>query len=126
MDPISTLNQAMAVLRQQLADRARRGERAASGSGGADAARDRQAATLSANGNVSDLIRERVTALRAAGVEDEAQLSRAAVEVLLRHEFGSSLTNDSEFQQMVLWVHQGLEEDEEGKAVLREVVRGKE
>ncbi|HLX02550.1 MAG TPA: hypothetical protein VKS80_10605 [Trinickia sp.] len=119
MDPISTLNQAMAVLRQQLAERARRGERAPVAGG--KAVRDGQAARLSsASGGVSELMRERIAALRAAGVDDEVQLSRAAVELLLRHEFGSRLTNDAEFQQMVSWVHRGLAEDEEG--VLRAVV----
>ncbi|TKC89450.1 hypothetical protein FAZ69_10975 [Trinickia terrae] len=123
MDPISTLNQAMAVLRQQLAQQARRGERSASS--GDKAARDGGAvasSSASANADVGASIRARVSELRAAGVEDEAQLSRVVVEMLLRREFGSAMVNDSEFQRMVTWVQQGVEEDEGGKVLLRNVV----
>ncbi|HEF5875102.1 TPA: hypothetical protein SAY52_005794 [Burkholderia cenocepacia] len=121
MDPVSTLNQVLALLRQQVVDRTRRqvgGEARA-------LARDSAPATArTADSDLRTLLRERIDALRIAGVDDEAQLACMAIDTVLRHEFGATLGNEPEFQEMTEWVWKGMMGDEHTSALLSDVMRG--
>ncbi|OLL30878.1 hypothetical protein BTH42_14995 [Burkholderia sp. SRS-W-2-2016] len=121
MDPISTLNQAMQLLRQQLAEKKQRGERTAVGRTGTSSV---QAAGASLGDDLPAAIHKQMDTLRAAGVQDENQLSRVAIEMLLRREFGAETANDPSFQQMSDWVYECLNEQPDTRAMLLELVRG--
>ncbi|MGF6508017.1 hypothetical protein [Paraburkholderia sp. 32] len=121
MDPISTLNQTMQVLRQQLAEKEQRGERTASGRKGASSMQP-GGPPPTAEG-LPDAIRTRIDTLRAAGVDDERQFFRAVVDLLLLREFGEEMANDPSFQQMSEWVSECLSEQLDTRHVLREVIR---
>ncbi|RZF29070.1 hypothetical protein EVC45_14765 [Paraburkholderia sp. UYCP14C] len=122
MDPISTLTQAMQLLRQQLAEKQQREERTASGRSAAASMRAGQ--PLSTAGSLPDAIRVRIDTLRAAGVDDERQFFRAVVNLLLLREFGEEMANDPSFQQMSEWVSGCLSEQLETRHVLREIIGG--
>ncbi|EDT39140.1 hypothetical protein [Burkholderia ambifaria] len=119
MDPVSTLNQVLALLRQQVVDRTRRQVNAADSQA---SARDTVAARA-AGSDFGARLHERIDALRTAGIDDEARLARAAIEVVLRHEFDATLANELEFQEMVEWVRKGMMEDERAAALLDDVMR---
>ncbi|KVO19546.1 hypothetical protein WL02_17095 [Burkholderia ubonensis] len=121
MDPVSTLNQVLALLRQQVLDRTRRpaSQLASRGPvrGGA------RVAARAAGLDLRTLLQERIDALHAAGIDDVTQLSRAVIDVVLRHEFGATLGNEPEFQEMVEWVRKGVMEDGTASALLGALVR---
>ena len=122
MDPVSTLNQVLALLRQQVIDRTRR---QVSGEASRAPTRDNAPATArTIDSDLSKLLRERIDALRTAGVDDQAQLARIAIDVVLRHEFGATLGNEPEFQEMVEWVWLGMTDDVQTSALLGDVMRG--
>ncbi|KVZ40778.1 hypothetical protein [Burkholderia ubonensis] len=121
MDPVSTLNQVLALLRQQVLDRTRRpaSQLASRGPvrGGA------RVAARAAGLDLRTLLQERIAPLLTAGFDDDAQLSRAVIDVVLRHEFGATLGNEPEFQEMVEWVRKGVMEDGTASALLGALVR---
>ncbi|OXI87193.1 hypothetical protein CFB40_16085 [Burkholderia sp. AU31652] len=122
MDPVSTLNQVLALLRQQVIDRTRRqmsGEASRAPTHG-----NAPAAARVAGSDLGALLRERIDALRTAGVDDQALLERIAINVVLRHEFGATLGNEPEFQEMVEWVWKGMTDDVQTSALLGDVVHG--
>ncbi|OJA48980.1 hypothetical protein [Burkholderia ubonensis] len=121
MDPVSTLNQVLALLRQQVLDRTRRpaSQLASRGPvrGGA------RVVARAAGLDLRTLLLERIAPLLTAGFDDDAQLSRAVIDVVLRHEFGATLGNEPEFQEMVEWVRKGVMEDGTASALLGALVR---
>jgi hypothetical protein len=124
MDPISTLNQVMLLLRQQLAEKSQRQERAISG-GPVIASNARPGASQQAPAdNPDNAIRAPVDRLRAAGLTDQRLLFRAAVEGLLLREFGTAAGNDATFQQMGDWVCACLDEDPNCREMLRQLING--
>jgi hypothetical protein len=62
--------------------------------------------------------------LRRAGIEDEQQLFRVVIEMLLVREFGAPAANDPSFQQIGNWVYDCLLEQEQTRAMLRGVIDG--
>ncbi|MBN3817444.1 hypothetical protein G3N57_12865 [Paraburkholderia sp. Se-20369] len=122
MDPVSTLNQVLALLRQQVVDRTRHQVNVAVGQ--APVRDGAPVAARAAGLDLRTLLRDRIDALRTAGIDDEAQLARAAIDVVLRHEFGATLGNEPEFQEMVAWVWKGTMDDERTSALLGDVMRG--
>ncbi|KVC64681.1 hypothetical protein [Burkholderia stagnalis] len=120
MDPVSTLNQVLALLRQQVVDRTRRPSRRA----GREVIRDgKQFDPRAAGADLRTLLEKRIGALHAAGIDDTTRLSRAVIDVALRHEFGARLGNEPEFQEMVEWVCKGVMEDGSAAALVGDVVR---
>ncbi|KWC95875.1 hypothetical protein WM34_33720 [Burkholderia ubonensis] len=121
MDPVSTLNPVLALLRQQVLDRTRRpaSQPASRGlvRGGA------RVAARAAGMDLRTLLQERIDALHAARIDDVTQLSCAVIDVVLRHEFGATLENEPEFQEMVEWVRKGVMEDGTASALLGALVR---
>ncbi|AMM13142.1 hypothetical protein AX768_02460 [Burkholderia sp. PAMC 28687] len=121
MDPISTLNQVMLLLRQQLAQKSERRERVP---------QRRQASGPSANitaqegelGQTENAIRSQIHTLRLAGVTDERQLFRVAIEGLLLYEFGTEVGNDPAFQQIRDRVCSCLEEEPRTFQMLRHLL----
>ncbi|MFA7603932.1 MAG: hypothetical protein WCY29_13060 [Novosphingobium sp.] len=110
MDPISTADVFVALLRQKLAERAQ-----AKGAGRkrvADPAR-------------SDGIRaSRPVAERAARAgADDMHLRRIVVEQLLASRFGARLANDPRFQQIIGQVTQAIAQDEELGPLLADIIR---
>lgn len=121
MDPVSTLNQVLALLRQQVVDRTRR---PASRQAGREVIRDgKQFDPRAAGADLRTLLEKRIGALHAAGIDDAARLARAVIDVALRHEFGARLGNEPEFQEMVEWVCKGVMEDGSASALVGDVVR---
>jgi hypothetical protein len=122
MDPVSTLNQVLALLRQQVVDRT---QRQVGGEASRAPARDSGPATArTTDSDLRTLLRERIDALRTVGVDDEVQPARIAIETVLRHEFGSTLGNEPEFQEMAEWVWKGMMGDEHTSVLLSDVMRG--
>ncbi|MDR6411325.1 hypothetical protein [Paraburkholderia terricola] len=119
MDPISALNQAMLLLREQLAEKSPRNERS---SGRQARAVSPPTTSVSRDVSVEDAIRKQVKALRASGIEDEGQLFRVAIGILLQREFGAGLGNDPAFQQMGDWVCACLQEQEHTRRMLRTLI----
>lgn len=120
MDPISTLNQAMLLLRQQLTEKKHRGERVEGGQPGTSL---QHPVAASREDDLQVSIRKQVGTMQAAGVEDERQLFRATIETLLLREFGPEAVNDPSFQQMADWVCECLVEQDQTRKMLREMVR---
>jgi hypothetical protein len=119
MDPISTLNQVMLLLRQQLAEKSQRREQTSSGR--ETLASTRRGTTLP-HDNSQAAIRARIDTLRAAGVTSERQLLRAAIESLMLHEFGRQLSNDPDFQRMTDYVCECLEEAPQASEMRRQLL----
>ncbi|WP_338638611.1 hypothetical protein [Burkholderia pyrrocinia] len=121
MDPVSTINQVLALLRQQIVDRTRR---PASRQAGPKAVRDgNQVDARAAGADLRTLLQKRIGALHAAGIDDATRLSRAVIDVALRYEFGPRLANEPEFQEMVEWACKGVMEDRSASALVGDVVR---
>ncbi|WP_186208997.1 hypothetical protein [Burkholderia gladioli] len=74
---------------------------------------------------LEESLRAHIAGLVSAGVTDEAQLARAAVEHILHRQFGDELVNDPAFQSVATRVAQTMLENEEVRAELMGVVRGK-
>lgn len=120
MDPVSTLNQVLALLRQHVIDRTRR--QVSAEASRAPAHDNAPVAARVAGPDLGALLRERIDALRTAGVDDQALLERIAINVVLRHEFGATLGNEPEFQEMVEWVWKGMMDDVQTSALLGDVI----
>jgi hypothetical protein len=123
MDSISTLNQVMLLLRQQLAEKSQRREQvpARREASGPPARVTTQQDEVSQTQNA---IRAQIDTLRLAGVTDERQLFRVAIEGLLLREFGTEVGNDPAFQQMGDWVCACLEEKPETRSMLSHLLDG--
>ncbi|MEZ0604644.1 hypothetical protein ACAX43_21160 [Paraburkholderia sp. IW21] len=118
MDSVSTLNQVMGLLRQQLAERNRSTERA---SPQKDAS-TRVSRPDPDSPGTREMLAARVGTLRTGGIGDPARLSRSVIEWLLAREFGASIINDPEFQQMVDQVNESILGDAEGAASMKQLL----
>ena len=107
MDPISSADRLVILLRQKLLERSKasaRGERMSK--------REEAAA-------------DPVSAVRAlAGLEaaDDNALRRALIQDLLADQLGNDLLNDAQFQQVVSRVAESIEADDEGARLLSQIV----
>ena len=110
MDPISGADHIVLLLRQRLAERARASSR--------DKAKSRQADDAEAT---QTPVVQRLASID--GVDDH-QLRRALVQNLLTEQFGTSLLNDSQFQQIVGRVTDAIEEDTEASKLIMQVLSG--
>ncbi|MGF6647313.1 hypothetical protein [Paraburkholderia sp. GAS82] len=124
MDPISTLNQVMLLLRQQLAEKSRRSQTASSSQQTSPSSAARSAPQRTETDSGRDAIRAQVDPLRAAGIADDRQLFRSAVEGLLLREFGTEVGNDATFHQMGDWVSKCLEEEPHTRKMLLKLIEG--
>jgi hypothetical protein len=108
MDPISSADHIVLLLRQKLSERARATSK--------DKAKVRQ--TDDAEAAQTPVVQ------RLASVEgvDEHQLRRALVQNLLTEQFGSSLLNDAQFQQVVGRVTDAIEGDDEASKLIAQVL----
>jgi hypothetical protein len=103
MDAVSNINQILLILRQKLQERARKGP-AARTSKSASFARDAvRAEDVDPMRRIADLAQD-------DGFDDR-QLARLFVESLLTREFGTPLTNDAQFHQVIERVMQALSSD---------------
>jgi hypothetical protein len=119
---IVDLNQVMLLLRQQLAEKTQRRERASSSRRTSGAPPQPGSSPQAAADSGPELIRAQIGRLRAAGVADERQLFRVAVEGLLLRDFGTDLTNDPAFQQMSDWICACLDEEPHTREMLRKLI----
>jgi flagellar basal body rod protein FlgC len=122
MDPISTLNQVMLLLRQQLAEKSQRRERASSRPQTAVSAQRGLASPQDLPDHARDAIHAQIETLRVAGVSAERQLFRVAVEGLLLREFRTEVGNDPAFQQMGDWICGCLDEEPHTREMLRKFI----
>lgn len=108
MDPISSADHIVLLLRQKLSERARA------------AAKDKTKIRQTDDAEVA----QAPAVQRLASVEgvDEHQLRRALVQSLLTEQFGSSLLNDAQFQQVVSRVTDAIEEDTEASKLITQVL----
>lgn len=109
MDPISNVDRLVLLLRQRLRERSL----AASATPGA---------TRRSAGEPGKAGMDNVRAL--AGVEDigDRQLARALVQNILADQFGRSVINDAQFQQVVDRVTETIEGEPDASALLAGVV----
>ncbi|KAK47815.1 hypothetical protein BG58_40965 [Caballeronia jiangsuensis] len=98
MDPVSTLNQALAMLRQQLTSTERHSVR-----DNRTKAASKSSDLPHADTNAEDVVAllHKVDELKRLDMVDQRQLNRMVVELVLDREFGRALRNDPQFQQMV-------------------------
>ncbi len=114
MDAVSNINQVMLILRQKLQERARKG---------AASTKSKSAASTYNAGRSDDVDpMRRIADLAQQDGLDERQLARLFIESLLTREFGTSLTNDAQFQQVIERVMQTLSGDSELAAVLNATI----
>lgn len=121
MDAVSTLNQALALLRQQLTKANRispkDGSRkeAAQSNGGTPGSNERGESGIS--------VLKQIVELKELGHLDAHQTTRLIVELVLDNEFPQALRNDPQFQQMVDDVTAGLLDDEDTRILLQKLTR---
>lgn len=72
--------------------------------------------------SVEAAVHKRIAALRASGVDEAAQLSRAVIETLLGHTFGAALMRDARFQQMIDAVHHAMTDHPQCRAMMEQVL----
>jgi hypothetical protein len=118
MDSVSTLDQVVALLRQQLAERTRPSDRAAPHKD----VSARPSCPEQSSRRALETLTECIAALRTSGVDDPERLSRTVVEWLLAREFGASVVNDPEFQQMVDEVSESVRDDPESAAGMKQLL----
>jgi hypothetical protein len=108
MDPVSSADHIVLILRQKLAERARATAK--------DKGRVRQ-------GHDAEVAQTPVVQ-QLASIEgvDEHQLRRALVQNLLTEQFGSSLLNDAQFQQVVSRVTDAIEDDAEASKLIMQAL----
>ena len=107
MDPISSVDQIVLVLRQRLLER----EKTA---GGRRSEQKQQAKGLDG--------RVQVQALAAVESIDDRQLKRALIQGILTEQLGEELINEAKFQQVVDRVTDTIEADVQGSALLSGLV----
>jgi hypothetical protein len=102
----TTLDQLTEILRSELDKKAR----ARPGAAGATS----PGSTSSKSGprSLGQTLRAHIDQLLAAGVTDEFQLTRAAVEHVLHRQFGDEQVNDPTFQSIASRVAQAILEDD--------------
>ncbi|KVT75679.1 hypothetical protein WT25_01960 [Burkholderia territorii] len=113
----TTLDQLTEILRSELDKKAR----AQPGTAGATSAG--AATSKGAPRPLSATLRAHIDTLLAAGVTDEFQLTRAAVEHVLHRQFGGEQVNDPSFQAIANRVAQAIAEDEQLRADLMALFR---
>ncbi|MXN76533.1 hypothetical protein GR157_17545 [Burkholderia sp. 4701] len=102
----TTLDQLTEILHSELNKKAR-ARPGVAGATSADSATPRGAARP-----LGETLRAHIDKLLAAGVTDEFQLTRAAVEHVLHRQFGDEQVNDPSFQTIASRVTQAIVEDE--------------
>ncbi|GAB5096231.1 hypothetical protein [Caballeronia sp. HLA56] len=122
MDSVSTLNQVMALLRQQ----ARGHDRTPSGACPLSGEPSDPSSPFAHPGakDVGSTLKEKLATLQASGVTDAHTLTRFAVETVLDQAFGQSLRNDPRFQAMVDVVHLALMDHENSRALFERLLAG--
>lgn len=110
MDPISNVDQIILLLRQKLLERTR--------SAATERGKVRQQA------NAEPAAPSAVQQLISLEGVDERQLRRALIQNFLAENFGSSLLNDAQFQQIVSRVTDAIEEDGEASKLIAQVLSG--
>jgi hypothetical protein len=108
MDPVSNADNLVLLLRQKLRERAR------------TSARGRAAAPQHAGSE--PLKMSPVQQLAAVEGVDERLLRRALVQNLLVEQFGPSMLNDAQFQQVVSRVTAAIEEDADASKLISHVL----
>ncbi|RQQ01101.1 hypothetical protein [Burkholderia stagnalis] len=98
----STLDQLTDILRSELDKKV--SSKTGSGSGAAATAASRNDGPRPLN----ETLRLHIDKLVASGVTDESQLARAAIEHVLRRQFGDALVNDPSFQSITSRVVQAI------------------
>ncbi|CAB3772840.1 hypothetical protein B7G54_37620 [Burkholderia puraquae] len=101
----TTLDQLTEILRSELDKKAR------AQAGAADATSAGSTTSKVAPRLLGETLRARIDQLLAAGVMDEFQLTRAAVEHVLHRQFGDEQVNDPTFQSIANRVAQAILED---------------
>lgn len=114
MDAVSNINQVMLILRQKLQERARKSPAASTGKSKTSAQDAARADDVDPMRRIADLAQD-------DGFDDQ-QLARLFIESLLTQEFGTSLTNDAQFQQVIERVMQGLSSDAQLASILNKTV----
>lgn len=107
MEPISTADRLVLLLRHKLEERAK----------AAAAGRPATKSVVEAPPSPLD-----VRALAAVEWTDERPLRRAVIQHLLADQLGSELVNDAQFQQIVSRVSDAIEEDPKASKLLTEVI----
>ena len=110
MDPVSSVDQLVLLLRQRLSERSRAG-----GAAFTNRAAPRHEAAPSAI--------ESARALAAIDGLDERQLRRAVLQNILADKLGAHLINDAQFQQVVDRVVETVEQEEAASKLLTDVIR---
>ncbi|MBC7987856.1 MAG: hypothetical protein H7X93_14485 [Sphingomonadaceae bacterium] len=111
MDPVSSADRLVVILRQRLQERAKASE------GGRAADKGRLSA------RTSDGVRG-IHALAAAEGASERQLRRRFLQNILADEFGAELINEAQFQQVVERVCDTIDGDPRASAMLSRVIAG--
>ncbi|WLE58867.1 hypothetical protein GIY62_17445 [Burkholderia plantarii] len=114
----TTLNQLTDILRSELDRKVQSRPGAVGGKAAGGAARQDGPRPL------AESLRAHIAGLVNAGVTDEAQLARAAVEHMLHRQFGDELVNDPSFQSVASRVAQTVMENEELRKALMGAVLG--
>jgi hypothetical protein len=109
MDPVSNADHIVLLLRQKLQERAR------------TAAKEKRE-NAQKGGDAESVRGSAVQQLASIDGVDERQLRRALVQNLLAEQFGSSLLNDAQFQQVVSRVTGAIEEDAEASQLIAQVL----
>ncbi|MGT0194097.1 hypothetical protein ACVHYJ_18940 [Burkholderia pyrrocinia] len=112
----TTLDQLTEILRSELDKKAR------ARPGAAVATSTGSTTPKGAPRPLGETIRAHIDTLLAAGVTDEFQLTRAAVEHVLHRQFGDELVNDPSFQAITNRVTQAILEDDHLRSELVSVI----
>ena len=109
MDPVSSVDQLVLLLRQRLTERSR-------------AADARPTGRPEARAGVAPSAIETARALAAIEGLDERQLRRTVLQSLLADQFGAHLLNDAQFQQVVDRVAETIEDEDAASRLLSQVL----
>jgi hypothetical protein len=107
MDPVSSTDRLIALLRQKLQERAKTSSR------GVVARKGEERRPAEPTG---------IQALAAVEGVDERQLRRAFIQNLLADQLGPALVNDGQFQQIVTRVTDAIDEDAAASRLLSRVI----
>ena len=106
MDPISSVDRMLIILRKRLSERARTERKAVSGQRSVE----RQSTAQS------------VAALAAVEGIDDRQIRRSLIQSLLAEQLGAQLINDARFQQVVGQVSDAIDQDAAARGLIDHVV----